>query len=241
MKRLMLLVLLLALPVHAQTIPWDGDNPCCRNYLHDGSLYTTYTDEDVSVTVVLILNIDDEYVFALMSIDNHSDQAFTIYPEKVSTTMTGDQPFYASYADDVAREIEKRGKLGRGLRTFVAGLARKNVATIDTTTSGSVRVGDNQGNTATGTYESRSRATVSVPDQEARQRAAVKNANEKARNESLGAMIRSRALRANTIFSGNSVHGTLYFKPKKLKLGMILTIPLGERLFEIPYGIERKK
>ena len=253
MKRLTLHVVLLMIFVcgafgqaaEKKTIRWaspDLPKECCTNYMEDGALVTTYRDANLFYVVSLHTNIDDKYVMALIYFRNTGDVPITIYPENFQLRLSApiNKTLNSLDAAEFTREIEKRGKGGRILRGFLAGMAR-NTSNIDTLSSGRVRATDSNGNTASGTYSGESTSTVSTPDFEARRRAREKNEKEIEQNEAKASHFASVALLANTLRKDETTGGIVFFKKDKFSPGAILSFRIGDITYEIPYGTERTK
>lgn len=228
-----------------KTIRWASPGlpqDCCANYMVDGTLVTTYRDENTFFTVSLHTNVDDKYIMALIDFRNLSDTPITIYPDNFQLRLT--EPINKIYnslnSTDVAHEMEKRGRGSRFFRGIFAGMATRS-AQVETTSSGRVAVNDNSGNSASGTYSGSSQSTVTVPDYEARERAQARNARERERNQQKADHFDNIALKANTLFKNQATVGVVFFKKEKFSPGAVLSITIGDTTYEIPYGAERSK
>jgi len=128
--------------------------------------------------------------------------------------------------------------LGDALTGMGAGLRRQQTTT-DTTSSGTVNVSSSDGTYASGTYSGTGTSTTSAPDYAAQTRA-----NEAIRQRNAVLAIQSSqlsdsALRSNTVPPGQTVSGCVFFERKGKATSVVLSAPIGEKVFKFPFVYQR--
>jgi hypothetical protein len=100
-------------------------------------------------------------------------------------------------------------------------------------------VNGSDGTYANGTYSGTSTSTTSTPDYEAQARAdeAIRERNAVLAIQS--SQLSNAALRSNTIFPGQSVSGCVFFERKGKAANLVLSVPIGNRIFKFPFIFQR--
>lgn len=213
-------------------IRWKSNDPCCRDFMHQGSLVTSFRSETVNYTVSLHPDIDKKYIVALI-VFGSNDTAYTVDPQTFIMTVEG-KSYLSLHYEDVAKDMEKRRKTLRTLRGIFGGMATRTIES-DSTFSGTVAGSDGSSARVTG----ESTTTSRVPDYAARESVRQRNAAEKASNLSRANSVRQLALKAHTLFPQETVMGLVFFR-KVGGPGAILSFKIGDTVYEVPYGSERK-
>lgn len=196
------------------------------NYYEDGALITEYKDENVLYSLTIHTDIDKKYVGFWLIIQNLAETPFVISQDNFDLQFTGNPELLRpAPIDEVAKDIEKRGRWRMAFAGALAGMATRNSTAI---------VSDNQGSVST--------VTITEPDRQAQansQRARNNNASSNARKS---AAFKDIALKKNTMFKRTIIDGVVFFrKPKKFPSGLILSFVAGGTRYEIPFGSERVK
>jgi hypothetical protein len=116
---------------------------------------------------------------------------------------------------------------------------QRQQTTTDTTSSGTVNVNSSDGTYASGTYNGTSTSTTSAPDYAAQTRA-----NEAIRQRNAVLAIQSSqlsdsALRSNTVPPDQTVSGCVFFERKGKATSVVLSAPIGEKVFKFPFVYQR--
>lgn len=212
-----------------RTIRWGtADTPkgTYGNYYEDGKLITEYKDANIAFSLTIHPDIDKKYIGFWIIVENSSATAFDLSGDDFDLRFS-DKPDILRPApvEQVAKDIEGRGKWRLMFAGALAGLARRQSTAI---------VNDGQGNVST--------VTISEPDRRAQ--ANVQNAQSQnaSGNAVKAAALKDIALKLNTLFPKTIVDGVVFFKkPDKLPPGLVFSFIANGTRYEIPFGSERTK
>lgn len=156
---------------------------------------------------------DDNYAVSDVYIFNESGKRILVEPKewfiKYSKSFEDRTTLGVEYRLDpnmVAKKVGNPFSWASALGAIAAGMATQQTVT---TTTGNIY--DNRGNS--GTYNSQS--TTTAPDYAARAQAREVQVQRVARASAKAEIVRTTALRANTVDSGEHVAGKVYFKLNK--------------------------
>jgi hypothetical protein len=119
-----------------------------------------------------------------------------------------------------------------------AGMQRQQ-ATTNTTSNGTVNVNSSDGTFATGTYNGTSTSTTSAPDYAAQARASETIRERNAMLAIQGSQLSNIALRSNTVVPSQSVSGCVFFQRKGKAANLVLSVPVGDKVFKFPFMFQR--
>jgi hypothetical protein len=227
-------------PQDQKVIRWSDPSlpkDCCSNWFRDGHLMTGYTDPKLEYVVSIRFDFDKKYMVAWVGIVNKSDKQFNVDPATFHFVVTDPQNKELTYVptDEVAKDVEKRGKLLGVLTAFAAGMSTQ---TSTVQTNGNITLTDGKSVTR-GTYDGTS--TVTAPNAQVQEQIARQNAERQANNDSKAAGIKYFALKLNTLFKGDLTTGLVFFKNADHLNGAILSFVIDGVRYEVPFGSARPK
>lgn len=222
---------------------WKVNAPCCENIYIDGKQFMTMNANGLYISVAFV----DRAGFntALLYVGNNSESKINVIPSnaryeywKKYADLLDKPPFFTATPIppyEVAQKIQDRSKWANFFTILSASFATK---TANSTTNGNLRITDNKGNTANGTYSSTT--TTTVPDREA-MRAAQRTVNERnAINADNASRFLADSLEANTLLPGESIFGAIYFKEKKYN-SAVFTITINNVEYGFLYSLPNNK
>jgi hypothetical protein len=116
---------------------------------------------------------------------------------------------------------------------------QRQQATTNTTSNGTVNVNSSDGTFATGTYNGTSTSTTSAPDYAAQARASETIRERNAMLAIQGSQLSNIALRSNTVVPSQSVSGCVFFQRKGKAANLVLSVPVGDKVFKFPFMFQR--
>jgi hypothetical protein len=220
---------------NASTVRWQEGAESSDKFISDGAVVKVLTVG--GVTVSASLQDTGWKMRADIMITNRSGQRFDVLPETFTLEVIAPKSKSLAYQspDKLAKSIYRKARWSVAL-TMVAGSLATQQSTSKSSAQGSVYATDNTGNLGYGTYKGNSTTTTTFPDYAARERA-----DEQARNIIQSAAdaidyIYRVSLKANTLMPGRDIFGAVYFERDKKAEGVVLTIPVGNTIFEFPFG-----
>lgn len=231
MKRLFILALILctlsaSVSAQQRIVKWDASDPNSRNYVRDGRLVTIIDAPEAELYVMLLpapAKDLEKFLIFYVAVLNKTDHSFTIYPNNISINVLDKKPRTLAILpfEEVARKIANSGAPAFWHRFFRP--TRAVTATVY----------DSNGNYTT--------AVVRIPDTAAEEAQSQAEAERRAQQSSRVDQTESIALKANTLSKGDITDGVIFFEKKKALSddGLILSIPLGDATFEMPFGKAR--
>lgn len=158
-----------------------------------------------------------------LTIENKTPNRVLIDPTNWTLNVVTPKPniLVSKEPEKLARSLEKRGKWAAALSEVSGAFAtQQSTATVRNT----------DGSTTT--------ATVTTPDNAAKERASANGRQQEASLGSVADYVRSSSLQSNTLFSGGQATGIVWFEDKKYK-EVVLTINIDGVTYEFPF--EKKK
>jgi hypothetical protein len=215
-------------PFRTNSLWWIETDPHCSHVYQRGT-FVMHSRADSGITVRVSAR-KAKYFMARVTVANQSQQPIDVLPQYILmrsrlNTSTAEQANYKELkqqdANQIARSAASPG-WANILAAAGAGMQRQTITAQSTGTSGTDTV------------------TITVPDDEARERT-LRNleANNEARRRE-GARIADQALRSTTLQPGEEVTGLVYFdRPDKHHLYATIAIPIGNQWFMFPLVWEK--
>lgn len=198
--------------------------PNCKEIFIDGESFKQITHNNK----VVVFNhfFFKDYVVINFGVQNWGKEEFVFDPfnSRLDFTVSSEiLPPYSDYktlspipAEKISAKIKSKANIANFFTVFAAGMSQSQ-----TTSTGNVRVTDQNGNVATGRVES----TSTAPNRAALDAANRRNAQRNQSTNETAAALETNALRKNTVFPGSSVDGFIYFKDVKFKR-ILLIFPI---------------
>ncbi len=221
---------------------WKPECKMCDYVTTDGMMYRIFNAD--GFTLAFQMENDGDYYVANVYLVNNSEQRIDFDPTQSSMAIwtesdlkknTNPTIYFAIPAEKIAAKMERRAAWGNFFTALSGAMATRET---DVRTTGKVRVTDNSGNSANGTYNST--ATVTTSDTEAQRRADNKIAANNERTTAITRMYLNNNLKANTIFQNQKIGGNIYF-PKKKFAELMLGIKVKNITYIILYVQPKKK
>lgn len=240
MKNLLLL-LLLAIPAIAQTekpkvLYWSSDNakcPICDGIVIDGSNFSIF--ETPEHTLTFTTSVNEKMIYVGVYLRNKSESRIDFDPNKslIGVFKKRSDKEHFELTPMSPEEAAKKMKGSQGLKNYFtalgASMQRRSVF-VNSQSSGNVSVSDTRGNTASGTYDGRSTSTISVPNEDAEERAQQKIDERNRQASARFDAVLSNALRSNTVLPQKKIIGNIYFPMMKGEV-MYVSIRVGDTLY----------
>lgn len=252
LKTLLLSVCLLpiALSAVAQSpdrVRWDDSRPPSTGVLSqkvysDGLVVKSVTAD--RRTVLAQLTADGKRLEVLLLVANNTDQNFDVLPHLVQ--VTGNSKAFKQHSPDrLAAEIEKKARDKAGWELAGAWFFLRNRTVTNSETTGTFfgtatatgPLGTAHG-TAQGLGSATTRTETSAPNYQAQQWAYARGQERVRLAQAVASEIRQTALRANTLFPRGRGVGFLYFDFDKGAKEVVLRVPLGGVVYEIPFSAD---
>ena len=212
------------------------DSTVCTHEFVNGLIYKTITTDQIAITVAISSN--GKVGRANLTVANKSEAPFDVTPERFTIAETAPKIKTFAYMppEKVVQADAHRAGWANALNAFGAGMATQQVTT-QTNSNGTVNATGSDGSSANGTYNGTSTSTTSVPDYAAQARA---RENIRKRKEALAAerqAMEQTSLRANTVHPGQTVAGFVYFEWGKKSEDVMISMPIGDTLYQVPFKI----
>jgi hypothetical protein len=223
---------------NSQVIVICDEGGACAHQFVNGRKIKILTTDGITVSVSMLDT--GKYFRADIAILNTSTANFDVLPSTFTIQETAPKEKVLAYVDvgKIIHSAQRKMAWGNALTGMGAGMQRRQTTT-DTTSSGTVSVNSSDGTYASGTYNGSSTSTTSAPDYAAQARA-----NEAIRQRNAVLAIQSSqlsdsALRSNTVPPGQTVSGCVFFERKGKATSVVLSAPIGEKVFKFPFVYQR--
>jgi hypothetical protein len=216
----------------------NEDAGCAHQYI-DGVKYKILTTDRTVITVALSGNA--KFARALIRVTNKSAMPIDVLPDHfiLSETKPKEREFeYVPY-QKIVQADNRRAGWANAVNAFGAGMATQQVTT-QTTSNGTVNATGSDGTYANGTYNGTSTSTTSVPNYAAQAQA---RENIRRRREAIAEEAQSlsqSSLQANSLLSGQTISGSVYFKFDKKVEDVILTLLIDHVSYDFPFTMMKK-
>jgi hypothetical protein len=187
--------------------------------------------------VIAMMIIDTGHYFRVdVGVRNNSSKSIDVMPSTFTTKLLLPKQKDLRYIppEKVMKSISGRAGWGNFFNALGAAGATEQVKT-QTNTTGDVSVYSG-GSSAYGTYSQNSTSTTTVPDEQARQRAAQQIATNNMAAANAMQQVDSSSLRATTVDPGRSVLGSVYFERVRKVDKTITRIPIDGVVYEFSFG-----
>ena len=219
------------------TLVCDEGAGCAHQFLN-GRKIKTLTADDISVSVSMVDT--GKYFRADIAILNTSIGNFDVLPGTFTIQETAPKEKVLASVDvgKIIHSAQRRMAWGNALAGMGAGMQRQQTTT-NTTSAGTVDVNSSDGTYASGTYSGTSTSTTSAPDYaaQARTNEAIRQRNAVLAIQS--SQLSDSALRSNTVPPGQTVSGCVFFERKGKATSIVLSAPIGEKVFKFPFVFQR--
>ena len=221
-----------------QKIVCGEQSAACVHKLVNGFTYETLGPSDAVVTVSLADN--GKYTRLEVGVTNAGQKPFDVLPVAFAVSVTAPKPRLLRMVppEKIIASARHHAGWANALNAMGAGMASQQVTT-QTNSSGTVQATGSDGSYANGTYNGNSTSTTSVPDYAAQARARENIARRRAALAAQETEMNQTVLRANTVDSGKSLSGFVYFDSEKHGTEYIVDVPIGGIVYEFP--IDRPK
>ncbi len=239
---IVLLFLASNLTCFGETYTWTLDSPNCRKFLVDGATVRAMKHRDVHVYATL----EDlgGYLRATLAFLNAGKEPLDVIPERFSiVVLEPKQKTLKSENPDKAIASVAGGSrwagLGAAMAAGAAAGASTPTQTSQSTTQGRVELRDSWGNTTQGIYQGRTTTTTqdeNAPFRAGSQAGAATTERSRQLYQLRAQKLANDVLLANTVTPKESLSGDVYFKGGKKATAIILRLPIGDNVFEFPFG-----
>jgi hypothetical protein len=213
----------------------DETTPLCTHTLINGFTYKTILTPQAVVTVSLADN--GKYTRLDVGVTNAGQAQFDVLPSGFAVNVTAPKERILRMVPPEKIISSERHHAGwaNALNAMGAGMASKQVTT-QTNTTGTVQANSSDGTYANGTYNGTSTSTTTVPDYAAQARANENIARRRAALANHEAELEQTVLRANTVTSGRSVSGFVFFESEKHGELYVVDIPVNGTIYEFLFN-----
>jgi hypothetical protein len=203
------------------TVRWQVGAPGMDAFVIEG--HEAKLIEYQGVTVGMLVEGSGHYLEVLVFVANHTPERVFITPSTCAVLIEKPKPEMLLSLDpeQAARALERRGRWAEMLSAFAAGLATRQTAAV---------VRDDRGNTV-------GSVVVTQPDYAAQQRSRDAINAHRADNANAANYVRDVSLKANTLFSGQTMNGWVFFKNKKYTSAIVRILIPGtpSTVYEFPF------
>ncbi len=220
-----------------QTILCDENAGCAHQFVNGHKIKILTADG----TTVSVSMMDTGKNFrADVAVQNSSTASFDVVPTMFSVEETAPKEKTLLYVDvgKIIHSAQTRMVWANAFAAAGAGMQRQQTTT-NTTSDGTVNVNSSDGTYATGTYSGTSASTTSAPDYAAQARTAELIRERSATLAIQSSELSNAALRTNTVFVGQTVSGCVFFERKGKAQNLVLSVPIGGRIFQFPFIFQR--
>ncbi len=230
-----LLGMLLAAAALAQTptptvptvVRWQEEATHRAEFFVQGQLI--HAVERDGLIVSACLEDADHQMRALVAVVNNSKQPIDVIPSSMALEITSPEIKTLPFVDP-QKVARSKGHVSRWAYVFAA---MAGMGGQQSTSTGTVTMDDG----STGTFN----ATTTTPNTAAKERALKDIERSRVRKEATAHAVEDTALLPNTVLPGSRIIGWVYFAGTKRHTDAVLRIPLGNYIFELPFGWTTKK
>jgi len=237
-------------PATPPIIRCEEDVTCTHQFV-DGQKFKILTTDGAVIAVALRSN--GHYVRADISVTNLAQRTVDVLPSEMTLQMDSPKSKVLAFVspEQIAKSAEHRAGWANALNSMGAGMATQQ-ATTQTSSSGSVNGSGTVNSTnsdgtysngtynTNGTYSGSSTSTTSSPDYAAQARARQQISERRAAVAALETNLAQTTLRANTVMSGKTVRGYVYFQCDKHADTLHLTIPIAGTMYVFPFKMMKQ-
>jgi hypothetical protein len=180
---------------------------------------------------------DKHFYWVMIAVRNDGKIPVDVVPQAFTLQTADAKPKQLPYvsAQKIAEKIEKTARRDAMLALWGAMMATTTSMT-NSTSSGTVM--GNVGNVpVNGTYTESGRSTTTQRDDRLADLAVQRGRERVDAAQGQASDIMRRALRATTLAPGNGVSGLVWFERKKKTNMVVLRVPVGECIYEIPLNL----
>jgi hypothetical protein len=221
-----------------QSVLLCDENAGCAHQFVNGRKIKILTADGITVSVSLFDT--GKYFRADIAVVNASTANFDVLPAMFSIEETAPKEKVLAYVDvgKMIHSAHTRMAWANAFTAMGAGMQRQQ-STTDTTSNGTVNVNGSDGTYATGTYNGTSTSTTSTPDYAAQARAndAIRERNAVLAIQS--SQLANAALTSNTVLPSQSASGCVFFERKGKASNLVLSVPIGDKVFRFPFIFQR--
>lgn len=222
----------------SQTALLCDEGAGCTHQFVNGHKIKILSADGITVSVSMLDT--GKYFRADVGVLNTSSASLDVLPMNFSLEETAPKDKMLAYVDvgKIIRSAQTRMAWANALSAAGAGMQRQQTTT-ETTSNGTVNVYGSDGTNANGTYNGTSTSTTSSPDYAAQARAdeAIRERNAVLAMQS--GQLSSAALRSNTLSPGQSIGGFVFFQRKGKGTSLLLSMPVGDKVFKFPFAFLR--
>lgn len=222
----------------SQTVLMCDENAGCVHQFVNGHKIKILTADGITVSVSMLDT--GKYFRADIAVLNASSTNIDVLPAAFGLEETAPKEKLLGYVDvgKIIHSAQTRMAWANALSAAGAGMQRQQ-ATTNTTSNGTVNVNSSDGTFATGTYNGTSTSTTSAPDYAAQARASETIRERNAMLAIQGSQLSNIALRSNTVVPSQSVSGCVFFQRKGKAANLVLSVPVGDKVFKFPFMFQR--
>lgn len=200
-----------------QIYSWLPDAKNADSYFLEGVEIKTLYGPDVVVSLALVEDAGN-YTQFMVGVKNNGADRILVSPHmaRLTTLAPKREELWSELDEKVASSIEKRNKWRNLLESFVIGGATRQSRAV-----------------ITDEYGNRVSVQITEPDYEAQQAARDARNRQQQQRSKAANIVRQFSLKKNTLFAGDEVVGSIFFKRKKFDKGILLLL-IGGNFYEFP-------
>ncbi len=212
----------------AQAVLICDESAGCTHQFVNGQKVKILSSNGITVSVSMFDT--GKYFLAEITVLNSSPTNIDVLPPNFSVEETSPKPKTLAYVDaeKIIRSAQRRMAWANAFTAAGAGMQQQQTTT-NTTSNGTVNVNSSDGTYANGTYNGTSTSTTNTPDYAAQARAneAIRERNATLATQS--AQLENAALKSNTLVSGQTIGGRVFFERKGKVSSLALSVPSAEQ------------